>query len=339
MKQTFLQYRTTFFVLIGVTIISLFVSLFPLELKLTAPGLNSEVGDFITIEEAYPVEGSLHTTSVISLDRVTLLQYLVGEFENKVDIEEYPEYYDTIDVSDLTITGSLYHDDSLVKSLIVGISRTNHTIDYETNTMVYLTYNYLDADTIEIGDIVLSVNGSTDINTAIQEVACNATGEFVVLRDDQELTYTITKHQLDDYCAFGLFVRDFSEILTTDVQYTIHQSHVGGSSGGLLQTLYVYNALTPNDITGGLKIAGTGTIRVDGSVGAIGGVRQKIITASMNNIDVFFVPHLSDSENDNYVVAMKTFEELSSNMIIVPVTSFDDALDYLEGRFGGAYDE
>lgn len=339
MKQTYLKYRTTFFILIGATIISLFVSLYPLNLKLTAPGLNSEVGDFITIEEAYPIEGSLHTTSVISLNRVTLLQYLIGEFETKVDIDEHPEYYTTIDISDLTITGSLYHDDSLIKSLIVGISRTNHTIDYETNTMVYLTYNYLDEDTIEIGDIVVSVNGSTDINTAIQDTACNATAEFVVLRDDEEHTYTITKHQLDDFCAFGLYVRDFSEILATDVRYTIHDSLVGGSSGGLLQTLYVYNALTPNDITGGLKIAGTGTIRVDGTVGAIGGIRQKIITASMNNIDVFFVPHLSDSENDNYIVAMKTFENLSSNMIIVPVTTFDDALQYLEDRFGGAYDE
>ncbi len=41
-------------------------------------------------------------------------------------------------------------------------------------------------------------------------------------------------------------------------------------------TLTVYNLLTPQDLTDGRKIAGTGTIDLDGTVGPIGGVEQAI---------------------------------------------------------------
>ena len=54
---------------------------------------------------------------------------------------------------------------------------------------------------------------------------------------------------------------------------------VGGPSAGLMFTLAVYNAVTPTDITGGRKIAGTGTISLDGTVGPIGGVEQKVAAA------------------------------------------------------------
>jgi len=339
MKQTLIHHRIEFLIAFVALVVVLFISLYSLEYTLTAPGLNNEVGDFITIEDAYDNQGSLYTTSVIALNRVTILQYWIAQLEDKVEIAEYPEYYSTINVSDLRVTGSISHDDSLIKSLVVGISKTSYSITYSTDPVVYLTYNYLDEDTLVIGDILLSVNGDPDVYSAFSNATCNETSRFVVLRGDEELTFDVMRHELDDGCAFGLYVRDFYAITNTNVSYVLHDSNTGGSSGGLMQSLYVFNQLTPNDITGGLKIAGTGTINIDGSVGAIAGIRQKIITSVMNGMDVFFVPHLSDSETDNYIVALQTLEELHSDMVLVPVTTFDDALSYLEGRFGGAFDE
>ena len=96
-----------------------------------------------------------------------------------------------------------------------------------------------------------------------------------------------------------------------------------------MQALFVYNELIETDLAQGLKVAGTGTISLDGSVGYIGGIEQKIITASINNIDIFFVPHLSDSHNDNYIEALKVYNTLETDMILVGITSFQDAVDYL----------
>jgi len=339
--QVILKQHLRLLISLSITLaIVLTITLYPVEYITTAPGYNDEVGDFITINDAFSTEGTFHTTSVIVLDRTTLLQYLVGSWEDKVDIREYPEYYQTIDIDDLQVMGSIYKNDSLARSLIVGISKSGHEIDYETVDMVYLTYNYLQEGTLELGDIVTAVNGNTDIFAETASVQCNQTATFDVLRDEEELSFTIPKQELPSgTCLFGLQIKNFAEIFSSDVDYTLHETLTGGSSGGLMQSLYVFNQLTPNDITGGLKVAGTGTIDIDGSVGAIGGIEQKIITSSLNGIDIFFAPHLSDSEYDNYVVAMKTLETLHTDMIIVPVTTIDDALTYLESRFGGAFSE
>lgn len=340
MKQVIVRHKIEFLIGLFILVGSMIVSFVYVPYTITAPGYNNEVGDFITITDSYPVEGTFRTTSVIVLNRVTLIQKWIGNLEATVEVNEQPEYFDNIDVSDLKVTGTLSKNDSLHNSLVVGISRTNETIDYDDFMMVYLTYNILDPDTVEIGDILRSVNGNSDVISELATVGCNETADVTVLRGDTEHTYTITRHELDNgTCQFGLYVRSFTEIYDSTVDYTLATNYTRGSSGGLMQSLYIFNLLTPNDLTGGLDIAGTGTIDVDGNVGKIGGIEQKIITSALNGMDMFFVPYLSDSETDNYIVAMQVLETLETDMILVPVQTFDDAVTYLERQFGGAYDE
>ena len=54
---------------------------------------------------------------------------------------------------------------------------------------------------------------------------------------------------------------------------------VSGPSGGLAFTLTIIDDLTPGNLTGGKKIAVTGTIDGDGTVGEVGGVPQKAVAA------------------------------------------------------------
>ena len=61
------------------------------------------------------------------------------------------------------------------------------------------------------------------------------------------------------------------------VTATISSDEIGGPSAGLAFTLTLLDQLTPGDITGGRKIAATGAINLDGSVGNIGGLRQKTV--------------------------------------------------------------
>jgi PDZ domain-containing protein len=321
-------------------VVLVFVSLFPVKYRVIAPGFNDEVGSFIEIENAYPMDGTFHTTSVIVLDRISLIQKWVGSIEKKVSVSERPEYFNDINISDLKVSGYLSKDDSLNTSLVVGIENSHYSINYLNEYRVYLTYNILPENTLELGDVILDVNGNTDILTELANVPCEQTAVFHVLRDGTEYSFELSrKRQEDDRCLFGILVKSFTDILDSSVSYTLQDTNTGGGSGGLMQALYIFNALTPNDLTGGLNIAGTGTIAVDGSVGPIGGISQKIITSTMNGMDIFFVPHLSDDEYDNYIVAKKTLEELHSDMVLVPVTTFQDALDYLENRFGGAFGE
>ena len=89
--------------------------------------------------------------------------------------------------------------------------------------------------------------------------------------------------------------------------------------------LMIYNAVTEQDLTHGKKIVGTGTIALDGTVGAIGGVKYKVMGAASEKADIFLVPA------DNYEEALDVIEEKGYNMDVVSVSNLKDAINYLEG--------
>lgn len=340
MRQIVTKHSAKLIILSFLLLIVGFVSLVKIDYTLTAPGFNDEVSSFITIESAYEQEGSFHTTSVIVVRRMSYLQYWLAQSEETVRVKEIPVYYDYVkNLSDLTVMGYQMKDDSLANSLVVGITKAALEIEYEVNDVVYLIYSYMDEDTLEIGDTVVSINGQNPY-TESSNVSCDDKATFEIVRDQETLFFVLTKnYYTDTQCAFGVFIDPLTKVLSSEVDYKLHNDYTTGPSGGLMQSLFIYNALTPHDITGGLKIAGTGTIDALGTVGPIGGIEQKIITSALNGIDIFFVPHLSDSEYDNYLVALTVLETLDTDMRVIPVSSFDNAAAYLEQRYGGAFDE
>lgn len=104
-------------------------------------------------------------------------------------------------------------------------------------------------------------------------------------------------------------------------------------------SLEIYNQLTKNDLTKGHSIAGTGTIDPDGTVGRIGGIDKKVVAADNEGAEIFFAP---DDEitpemkkaypniQSNYKEAVKAAKDIGTKMKIVPVKTFDDALNYLK---------
>lgn len=100
----------------------------------------------------------------------------------------------------------------------------------------------------------------------------------------------------------------------------ISSGEIGGPSAGLLFALGLYELMTPEDLTRGRFIAGTGTLGLDGSVGPIGGIRDKIVAARDAGAQVFLVP----ADNMAEVGDVDTGE-----MRIISVASFDEALQAL----------
>jgi PDZ domain-containing protein len=99
---------------------------------------------------------------------------------------------------------------------------------------------------------------------------------------------------------------------------------VGGPSAGLAFTLAIIDDLTPGSLTGGTKVAVTGTIAPDGTVGAVGGVEQKAITARTNGVQLMIVPkaEVADARRG------------AGDVRVVGVENIDQALDALH-RAGG----
>jgi Lon-like protease len=102
---------------------------------------------------------------------------------------------------------------------------------------------------------------------------------------------------------------------------TISSGNIGGPSAGLMWTLGLIDLLTPGDLTGGRTIAGTGTIQIDGTVGPIGGIEQKVAAAERSHAVAFFAP----------TTEAAAARAVAHGMRIVPVTTYTDALAYLNG--------
>ncbi|MGH3541299.1 MAG: YlbL family protein [Mycobacterium sp.] len=97
-------------------------------------------------------------------------------------------------------------------------------------------------------------------------------------------------------------------------------ANVGGPSAGLMFSLAVVDKLTTGDLVGSTFVAGTGTIKVDGKVGAIGGIVHKMAAARSAGATVFLVP------------AKNCYEASSDNLPglqLVKVDNLGEAVDAL----------
>ncbi len=342
MKKTFYKYKNLIIAFLVFFIPLMTISIYQVEYIIVAPGVTTNIDSFIVIEGGFETGNSFNTTSVIVVDKATLLEYFLGTKDDKITVRAFPEYYHYIDLDDLTTMDYLMKDDSVSTSIVVGMQYSNYNIDYSSYLTVYLTYDYLTPDSLEIGDKIISINGNTDLEAALDNAVCGASAEFEIIRADEILTVSAVNHPFDnDTCSFGIYLKYYTEILNEDdnVDIKIIETTTRGPSGGLMQAMFVYYSLTETNIENSLTIAGTGTIDIEGNVGAIGGVEQKIITAALNNVDIFFIPHLSDSDSDNYIEALKVYNTLDTEMLIVGVSTFDEAIEFLNNYTRGDSNE
>lgn len=104
----------------------------------------------------------------------------------------------------------------------------------------------------------------------------------------------------------------------------IDSGSVGGPSAGLAFTLAIIEELTPGELTGGAKVAVTGAIGIDGTVGRIGGIEQKAVAVRESGATVFLVP-ASQLPEELEVVR----ERLGPDVLLVLVDDLDEALEAL----------
>ena len=113
----------------------------------------------------------------------------------------------------------------------------------------------------------------------------------------------------------GFLATTVNERFDFPFEVDIKTGNVGGPSAGLMMALNVYNNLIPKDITNSLVIAGTGTIEIDGSVGPVGGIKQKVIAAKRAGAELILVPTANFEEalpmatESTDIVAIDSFEE------------------------------
>ncbi|WP_431801249.1 YlbL family protein [Microbacterium sp. bgisy203] len=181
-------------------------------------------------------------------------------------------------------------------------------------------------------DIIRAADGEpitqTDELRAIINAADGAPVELTVERGGETLTESVTpKRVTSGGESTWLIGVSTTHDYDFPIDVTIQLDNVGGPSAGMMFALGIIDTLTPGELNGGEIVAGTGTIDAAGTVGPIGGIRQKMYGAVGEGADWFLAP----ADNCDEVVG-----HIPDGLRVFSVAKLDDALAVLDAiRSGG----
>lgn len=186
------------------------------------------------------------------------------------------------------------------------------------------------AGVLKAKDRLLEIDGRPvttleSVHTTMAKVTPGSTVPVVVQRAGKRVTVQARTTTADgDRAVFGIAL-DPQYQMPAEVKVNVGE--VGGPSAGMMFTLAIYDKLTPGALTGGKRVAGTGTIDSTGRVGPIGGISHKMIGAREAGAEYFLAP-----ESDCAQVRGKVPDGLT----VIKVATLQDALDAMPAVAKGA---
>jgi PDZ domain-containing protein len=266
-----------------------------------APGSAVDVAPLVAVEggPSFPPEGSVYLTTV-SLRPVTVFSALRGWLDEDVDVVER----DTIvppdtDQDELRELNQQLMDGSKDAARGVAFEQLGYDAISGSGASVLEVVpdspaeGVLQADDtiVELGGEPVRIDG--DVISLLGPRSPGDRVELVVERGGARVPVEVRLGRRPDaeeeaFLGVGLTTRDLQ--LDFPYEVDIASERIGGPSAGLAFTLELLDVLTEGELTGGQRVAATGTIELDGTVGDVGGVAQKTSAVGAAGIDLFLVP-------------------------------------------------
>ena len=294
-----------------------------------APGGTINITDRVVMEDYKKDNNGSINMLYVSEYEGTPASILMAKLRN-YDIESNKErQISNESVKEINRRNTIMRDNSLDIATMVAYRESGKeiTIKEKKNIVIARTLD----NGLEVGDIILSVDGMScdDVSEIKKVINRKEEGEYVtfkILRNNKEKEIKSKIVLSENTKVVGVVIiteYDYDISPKIDIKFKNSES---GSSGGLMLTLTIYNAINDEDIIKNRKIAGTGTISNDGTVGEIDGVKYKIMGAAREKVDVVFVP------TANYEEAVMVNNKYKYNLNIVRVDSFKETIEYLKNN-------
>lgn len=308
-------------------------------------------GDLGSAAEQFPPSGDIYFVTVTEPSQ-SLLSWIVGRDEPAVQFLTNEEKFGVQTPQQRRRFALESMRSSEQEAQFVALQRLGFDVDIQPGDVLIRDMVCLEAnedatecidwspsdDVLDPGDRILEVEGQPidgveDLTRILEGLV---PGDVVSMRIDRpeegelvvdvELTVAPTD---PDRTIVGFYPFDTRSI-ELPFELDIDTGSIGGPSAGLAFTLTLIDELTDGELTGGGRVAVTGTINLDGTVGAIGGLRQKASAVAQTGVDVFLVP---TSQGEADIEAAR--EAAGPGVEIVPVATLEEAIDALSDR-GGA---
>ena len=284
--------------------------------------------------ENYEFEGNLYQLTV-RRDEANVFVYLWSLVNPSYDL--YPKELILPDgVTPQELSEISIQNMRTSENVAIAVALKNIGYEIETKGEGVAVVGLLDdspvKEKLKKGDLLNSINNvqifsATEFISTLRTYSIGETVSIGLIREvdgvSEQLFIETTLIEHVEYKGepmVGFLATTVNERFDFPFAIDIKTGNVGGPSAGLMMALNVYNNLIPEDITNSMVVAGTGTIEIDGSVGPVGGIKQKIIAAKRAGAELILVPVANFEE-------AKPFE--TDNTAIVAVKSFDDALSVI----------
>jgi PDZ domain-containing protein len=330
--------RTRRMLLVAILIVVLLIvasSIVPTDRGLEAPGVALAVESMVQVppEHAHPSAGSFILTTVIQQTPITIGEWAYARLDPAMKIVPPAQIVPpNTTPQQQAQQGFQMLDESKTTAVVVGLRLAGYDVPAAGKGAAVdsVLAESLSQGLLKPGDIIIGVNGQPVATTAdlIRLVGLQNTGDTVHLQTLRSGARRELDVRLLPPAAPGGSPRLGITVESAGLDYKlpfpvkiVPQKIVGGPSAGLMFALAVYDALTPGDLTGGRRIAGTGTIGLDGAVGPIGGVEQKVAAAENAGATYFLSPA------ENYAAA----HAVARRIQVIEVTSAEQAIRFLAG--------
>ena len=318
-----------------IALVTYLVAIFPLGFVKTdyyfmSPGPHYQWEIEILDQKTYDFDGNLYQLTV-RRDEANYFVYAWANLNSQIDLYPreviLPDGVTPQELSEISIQNMITSE-----NVAIAVALDTLGYDVESEGDGVLVVGLLDdspvKDKLYKNDLITSINdqivkSTTEFISLLKTYDIGDVVEIGLVRNEEDIKIktTLIEHvEYENEPMVGFLASTPNQKFVYPFEVDINTGNVGGPSAGMMMALNVYNLLTENDITAGNKIAGTGTIEIDGSVGPVGGVKQKVIAAKRANASLILVP------TANYLEASVFSDE---NTSIVAVDSFEEALDVI----------
>lgn len=286
------QYKQWFHTFIFAYIYLMVALCIPSNFAVTAPYKTRSSATLITIDGVTP-NPNLHIVSVISMKGITPFQRMIYELSDELDVRAMTERDQQTSQAEEITRGQVQKQSAYELSIIHGyqmaaLTNPEITIEYEFIGMV-VDYRYKQFSQLQIGDIITHINGESFSNYEDMRFAFASQYDVDLTIKRQNTTLDIELQRLPTDVYFSFYPK--YNLMSASPSYELPGLDLvsGGPSSGMIQTLAIYLSLI-NDMIVDEVVVGTGTITNLGTVGEIGGLKQKVYTAIHEGIKYFICP-------------------------------------------------
>ncbi|WP_125766533.1 SepM family pheromone-processing serine protease [Lapidilactobacillus wuchangensis] len=321
--------------------------LLPLPIYIEQPGSAEPLREFVTVNHKHDQQKGAYMLVTVGIAQATPFRWLTAHFDS---FHELVSREDLMGDQDSAVYDQMqkYYMQSSINN---AIAQAYHAAgkDYQIQfkgiyVMDILQHSNL-AGKVAIGDTITAIDGHQFTNNQgfmdyLKQKSLGTQVKVSYQHQQQAKTTTAKIIKLLDTNRHGLGITltDRTSVKTT-IPVKIDAGDIGGPSAGMMFSLQIYEQLTGNQLRHGRKIAGTGTIAEDGTVGAIGGIDKKVVAADAAGATIFFAPDdpvtkaikkVEPNYINNYQTAKQAAAKIKTKMKIVPVKKFSDVIKYLE---------